>query len=87
LSERDAQAVLGQIAVLDVDRGADNRNIPRFEFGQKFRFKNISAPAFLVQIHRQIEMEVDNPFGLQPLDSFFSRLLNSSHSVAVAYER
>jgi hypothetical protein len=49
--------------------------------------KNIFAPAFFVQVHEQIEMHVDDPSGLQPVDSFFNRLRKYSHSVAVAYER
>jgi hypothetical protein len=32
-------------------------------------------------------MHVDDPSGLQPVDSFFNRLVTSTHSVVVVYER
>jgi hypothetical protein len=32
-------------------------------------------------------VHVDNPASLQLVDSLFNRLLNSSHSLAVVYER
>ena len=68
-------------------RDANHADIPSLEFGQELCFEDIFAVALFVQIHRQIEMEIDDPTGVQPLDSLFDGFFCSGHSVAATYDR
>src|SRR5438105_11583792 len=79
LIERYAQTHFRQIAILDVNRHAENADIARFQFGQIIRGENVCAVAFLVQVHRHVEMTIDNSVRVKPIDSFFDGFFRSRH--------
>jgi hypothetical protein len=71
LIERDAQTHFRQITVLDVNRHAKHADIAGFKFWQKMRDEHARAITLFIQIDQQIEVKIDNPTGVQPVDSLF----------------
>ena len=71
LIERHAQTHFRHIAILDVNRDANHGDVAGLELRQEFGFNDIFAPALFVQIHRQVEMKIDNSVCVQPVDSLF----------------
>ena len=81
LIERHAQSHFRQITVLDVNRDTEHTGIARFELRQIVGVEHIGATAFFVQIHWHVEVEIDNARRVKPVDPFFNRSLQRSHSV------
>ena len=49
------------------------------------RDENARPIALFIQIDQQIEMKIDNPTRMKPVDSMFDGVLVSSHFVAAVY--
>src|ERR1700731_2224933 len=54
------QAALGKISIFNVDRSANDPHPAGFELGQKFRGQYIWLITLFIEIHRQIEVHVDD---------------------------
>ena len=69
LIERDAQTHFGQITVLDVNRHAEHADTASFELRQKMRDESARLITLFIQIDQQIEVKIDNPTRVQPVDA------------------
>jgi len=86
LIQRDTQTHFRHVAIFDINRHPEHADTAGFKFWQKLRDENARPITLFIQIDQQIEVKIDKPTRVKPVDSFFDGFFVTSHSVA-AYDR
>ena len=63
--------LIREVSIFDINRGSNHANPARAQLFQIIGREHVRAVALLVQIHEHVEMKIDNPVGVKPVDSLF----------------
>src|SRR5262249_50446947 len=75
LVEPNPESELRHVTVFNINRGADNPHVTSLKLRQIMGSQGIRLVPFLVQIHRQIEREINYAVGMEPLNSLINRFV------------